>query len=92
MNTRYVFIDHENVQPKDLALLDGQPFRVVVFLGANQARLSTELAVALQARGADGAYVRINGRTGPTADIGEAALRSQVRPPQTPAHQSPCLW
>ena len=60
MNTRYVLIDHENVQPKDLALLDGQPLRVLVFLGANQARLSTELAVALQARGENGRYVRIN--------------------------------
>ena len=25
MKTTYVLIDHENVQPKDLALLNGQP-------------------------------------------------------------------
>jgi hypothetical protein len=50
MKMRYVLIDHENVQPKDLALLDGQPLRVIVFLGANQKRLSTDLATALQAR------------------------------------------
>jgi hypothetical protein len=60
MNTKYVLIDHENVQPKDLALLDGQPLRVIVFLGANQARLSADLAIALQARGENGRYVRIN--------------------------------
>jgi hypothetical protein len=60
MNARYVLIDHENVQPKDLALLDGQPLRVIVFLGANQARLSADLAMALQARGENGRYVKIN--------------------------------
>lgn len=60
MNTKYVLIDHENVQPKDLALLDGQPFHVIVFLGANQKRIATELAMALQARGASGEYVRIS--------------------------------
>jgi hypothetical protein len=60
MTTTYVLIDHENVQPKDLALLNGQPVHVIVFLGANQARLSAELAVAMQARGANGAYVQVN--------------------------------
>jgi hypothetical protein len=44
MKTQYVLIDHENVQPKDLGLLDGQLLKVIVFLGANQARISTELA------------------------------------------------
>ena len=61
MKTRYVLIDHENVQPKDLALLDGQAVKVLVFLGANQARISTELATALQSRGRDGEYIQING-------------------------------
>src|SRR5688500_5632188 len=60
MDTKYVLIAHENVQPKDLALLDGQPLRVIVFLGANQARLSADLAIALQARGENGRYVKIN--------------------------------
>jgi hypothetical protein len=40
--TKYVLIDHENVQPKGLALLAGQSLKVVVFIGANQARLSTD--------------------------------------------------
>src|SRR5262245_53753086 len=57
---RYVLIDYENVQPKDLALLDGQPLRVIVFLGANQKSVSTDLAMALQARGVNGQFVRIN--------------------------------
>jgi PIN domain len=61
MANRYVLIDHENVQPKDLALLAGQPLKVIVFLGANQTKVSAELAMALQARGQDGEYVRIDG-------------------------------
>ena len=60
MTTTYVLIDHENVQPTDLALLGGAPFHVIVFLGASQARLSAELAVAMQARRENGTYVRIN--------------------------------
>ena len=36
--TNYVLIDYENVQPTDLALLREGPFKVKVFLGANQAR------------------------------------------------------
>jgi len=61
MANRYVLIDHENVQPKDLALLNGQSLKVIVFLGANQTKVSADLAMALQARGHDGAYVRIDG-------------------------------
>lgn len=61
MKTQYVLIDHENVQPKDLGLLDGQALKVIVFLGANQSRISTELATALQSLGDDGEYVQING-------------------------------
>ncbi|HET8696267.1 MAG TPA: PIN domain-containing protein [Gammaproteobacteria bacterium] len=60
MNARYVLIDYENVQPKDLALLDGQPVHVIVFLGANQKSVPADLAMALQARGANGQYVQIN--------------------------------
>ena len=61
MKTRYVLIDHENVQPKDLALLDGQPAKIIVFIGANQSRLPTELVLAMQPRGSDGDFVRISG-------------------------------
>lgn len=60
MTTRYVLIDHENVQPKDLGLLDGQ-LKIKVFIGANQAKLSTDLAMAMQARGPSAEYVRIAG-------------------------------
>jgi hypothetical protein len=61
MRTNYVLIDYENVQPKDLALLNGHPFMVFVFVGASQNKISTELAEAMQARGENGRYVRISG-------------------------------
>jgi hypothetical protein len=57
----YVLVDYENVQPKDLALLDGQAFEVVVFLGEHQNKIPLELAAALQQRGARGRYVQISG-------------------------------
>jgi hypothetical protein len=60
MTTRYVLIDYENVQPKDLASLDGHSLRVIVFLGASQKTVRTELAVPLQALGENGRYERLN--------------------------------
>ena len=61
MKTDYVLIDFENVQPKDLSLLAGHPFKVMVFVGANQARVPFELAKALQAMGENAEYVQISG-------------------------------
>jgi hypothetical protein len=62
MKPRYVLIDHENEQPRDLALLDGQPLHVMVFLGVDQKTVSTDLAIPLQARGADAKYIRIGAK------------------------------
>lgn len=66
MKTNYLLIDFENVQPKSLALLNGVSFKVLVFLGAHQAKIPVELATALQSLGADAAYVQISGN-GPNA-------------------------
>ncbi|MFO1473367.1 MAG: PIN domain-containing protein [Lysobacterales bacterium] len=44
MRTNYVLIDYENVQPKNLALLSQEHFRVIVFIGANQRSLRGILA------------------------------------------------
>jgi len=57
----YIFIDFENVQPKDLALLRGRDFRVMIFVGATQAKLPTEFAIAVQALGPAAEYVQIEG-------------------------------
>lgn len=59
MKTNYVLVDYENVQPVDLTLLDGPPFEVKVFLGANQTKIPVALAAALQALGDSVEYIAL---------------------------------
>ena len=66
MKTNYVLIDFENVQPKNLSVLTGHNFRVIVFVGANQTKVPFELAEALQALGDKAEYIKICGN-GPNA-------------------------
>jgi len=61
-----VLIDLENVQPKNLELLVKHPFKVLVFVGANQAKISFDLASAMQGLGPDSQYIKISGN-GPNA-------------------------
>lgn len=61
MKINYVLIDYENVQPKNLASLAEDHFRVKVFVGANQTKVPIELAEAMQALGQRAEYVRISG-------------------------------
>ena len=60
-STTYVLIDFENVQPKNLGLLESQSFQVFVFVGANQTKVPFELARALQALGKKAEYIKISG-------------------------------
>lgn len=57
MRTNVVLVDYENVQPKDIGLLQGGPFKVKVFLGPKQSRVPVTLAEALQPLGANAEYV-----------------------------------
>lgn len=61
MRTNYVLIDFENVQPNSLAGLDAEHFRVLVFVGANQSKVSFELASEMQKLGTRAEYVKIAG-------------------------------
>ena len=61
MRTNYVLIDYENVQPAAMAVLEQEHFKVIVFVGANQAKVSFEVASALQLMGAKASYVKILG-------------------------------
>jgi PIN domain len=54
-----VLIDYENVQPQDLKRLEGGAFKVIVFLGQNQSKISVELAAALQPLGTNADYVQL---------------------------------
>lgn len=61
MRTNYVLIDFESVQPESLAALEHDHFKVLVFIGASQAKVPFEVAAALQRMGTNGEYVRISG-------------------------------
>ena len=61
MKNNYILIDYENVQPKNLAILNGHSVKVIVFVGANQAKVPFDLASSLQALGNNAEYVKIGG-------------------------------
>ena len=67
MKNNYVLIDYENVQPKSLAALRGEHvFKVYLFVGASQAKVTFEVAEAMQALGEHARYIKISGN-GPNA-------------------------
>lgn len=61
MRTNYVLIDFENLQPELLEALDLPHFRVMVFIGANQTKVTIEFASLLQRLGTRAQYLRITG-------------------------------
>ena len=62
----YVLIDFENVQPKNLEILKNHPFKIYVFIGANQAKVPFDLVAAMQNLGDNAEYIKISGN-GPDA-------------------------
>ena len=61
MATTYVLIDFENVQPRNLEILVNHPFKVLVFVGAAQAKIPFDLAAAMQQLGDRARYIKISG-------------------------------
>lgn len=61
MKTNFVLIDFENVQPKNMSILEGRSFKVKVFAGTNQTKVPMEMVRALQPFGSDAEYVEIAG-------------------------------
>ncbi len=61
MRNNIVLIDFENVQPESLEQLAQDHFRVFVFVGANQNKLSFDVAASLQRLGKRAEYVKITG-------------------------------
>jgi len=60
MRTNYVLIDYENVQASSLALLSEPHFYLRVFLGPNNTRLPTELAVSVHRLGQRADYIQLD--------------------------------
>jgi len=61
LRTNYVLIDYENVQPEAMAVLNKEHFKVIVFVGANQAKVTFEVASVLQQMGERAEYIKISG-------------------------------
>ena len=61
MRANYVLIDYENIQTVSVDVLDQEHFHVIVFVGANQSKVSIELASALQRMGTRASYLKITG-------------------------------
>jgi hypothetical protein len=61
LQTRFILIDFENVQPDALASLGEPGFQTIVFAGANQTKVPYELAAALQRLGERAQYIKISG-------------------------------
>lgn len=61
MNKKYVLIDYENIQPADMQTLDRDSYHVIVFVGANQTKVTYETAVVLQHMGERASYIKIAG-------------------------------
>lgn len=66
MRTNYVLIDYESVQPASIAVLEQECFKIMIFVGEKQAKVSFEVAASLQRLGAKAAYVKMAG-SGPNA-------------------------
>jgi PIN domain len=60
VRTNYVLIDYENVQPAALSVLEKEHFKVIVFVGASQAKISFDIAESIQRLGQNGSYVKIS--------------------------------
>ena len=69
MRTNFVLVDSENVKPESIEKLKHEHFRVVVFLGANQTRIDTAIALAVHSLGANGSYVQISDKGRNTLDF-----------------------
>lgn len=71
--TNYVLIDYESVQPEIVAALKDEHFKVLMFIGPNQARIDINVATALRALGTRAEYIRVSaaGRNALDFHIGE---------------------
>lgn len=61
MNTSYILIDFENVQPSNLKILKDHAFKILVFVGTNQTKLPIDLVTIMQDFGKNAQYIKIAG-------------------------------
>jgi hypothetical protein len=61
LKNNYILIDYENIQPRNLDVLNGHSLKVLVFIGKNQPKVPVEFASSLQNLGNEAKYVKIEG-------------------------------
>jgi hypothetical protein len=66
LRIHYVLIDFESVQPTSLAALEEDPYRVLVFVGTTQSKLSFDVVSSIQRMGDRARYMKMSG-AGPNA-------------------------
>src|SRR5665647_84708 len=66
LRKNYILIDYENVQVKSLELLKDEQFQVMIFLGINNTKLSTEFVLSKEKLGERAEYIRL-GKAGENA-------------------------
>lgn len=86
MQTKYVFIDFENVQPSALHVLEKQQVKVFVFVGASQTKVAIDVAESLQRLGESATYVRISGNGSNALDFHIAFYIGQLAAEYPQAH------
>jgi PIN domain-containing protein len=67
VKTAYIFIDFENVQPNNVTHLDGGAFKIKIFVGAKQSKISSDMVLGLQAFQPE--YIKIEGSAPNALDL-----------------------
>jgi hypothetical protein len=57
----YVLIDFENIQPNNLEILKSLQFKLLIFVGSNQKKISFEMVEIIQSFGSNAEYIKIDG-------------------------------
>lgn len=78
MKSNYVLIDYENVQPEAISALDKEHFKVIVFVGATQTKVTYEVASAMQHLGTRAEYIKISGNGSNALDFHIAYYIGQI--------------
>jgi hypothetical protein len=61
MFINYILIDFENIQPDNLEIIKNLNFKIIIFVGSNQKKISFEMVDIIQSFGNNAEYVKIEG-------------------------------
>lgn len=78
LRTNHVLVDFENLQPDIVDALNLEHFRLVIFVGAMQAKIPLEMAAKVQALGARATYVQIKSQGKNALDMHIAFYIGQI--------------